>query len=188
MRRFVFLGLAVIVSMAAVWAYFQRDEFRLQWECYQVTSAASYEQFQQRITQFERESSDYHHLRVLVNRWHTGNEQFDDFLARYLFDGQCSEELREVFSRELIWREELLPAWGKHWQTQKPNWEESIGSIRRYLQTLKNAQPPRSITWRDVLDFQAALQLQGHGELARRVTPDNWRERFLLWQEADPVW
>jgi hypothetical protein len=188
MRRLVYLALAVLLAVVALWLYSRRDALRLQWECYQVTGAASYEQFQQRIAEFERVSSDYNRRRALVNRWHTGNEKFDDFLVKYLFDGQCSEELREVFSRELIWREELLPAWAEHWRRQKPDWEERVGSIRRYLQTLKTAQPPRSITWRDVLDLQAALELRGHGKLARRITPDNWRERFQLWQEADPVW
>ncbi len=66
----------------------------------------------------------------------------------------------------------------------KPDAEDRIASLRDYLQTLHVADPPRELTWRDVLDFQAAVQLTGHGELAHRLTPDNWRGRFARWPET----
>src|SRR5689334_3626886 len=107
MRRLVFLALAVILAMAVVWLYSRRDELRLQWACYEVTSAPDYVTFQQRMAEFQQEGETYPRLRTLVNRWQTGNERFDEFLARYLFDAPCSEALREAFSRELAWRDGL---------------------------------------------------------------------------------
>jgi hypothetical protein len=84
----------------------------------------------------------------------------------------------------LSWRLGLLPAWGEHWRRLKDNPEQERTSIRRYLEALRAADPPRQITWRDVLDLQALLQLDGQGELAHRLTPDNWRGRYERWLAA----
>lgn len=183
MKRFAYLTLAALVATSALWLYSRRNDLQLQWDCYEVTSAATYEEFRQRIDHFLRGSSAYERLRALADRWHTGNARFDDFLARYLFDPQCREPLREAFSRELSWRD-LLAAWAEHWRAQKPDVEHQVASIRRYLGALRDAQPPREITWRDVLDFQAVLELSGQGKLAHRLTPDNWRGRYGRWRAA----
>jgi hypothetical protein len=182
MKRFVLAASILLIVAAALWLYGRRDALSLQWDCYQVTSARSYEDLQQRIDLFQRESKGENRLAALVARWKTGNDAFDGYLARYLYDPQCSEALREAFSRELGWRKELIPAWGEHWRALKPDAEDRIDSLRRYLQALHAAEPPRELTWRDVLDFQAAVQLTGHGDLAHRLTPENWRERFERWE------
>ena len=185
MKRFLWLAVIVVAAGSALWLYARRDALRLQWECYQVTRAANYQDFQQRMEQFERRSRDSSPLEALVARWHTGNERFDDFLASYLFDPQCSDRLREAFSRELSWRQELPAAWARHWRAQKPDVDGQIASLRRYLEALEAAGPPRTITWRDVLDFQAVLVISRHEKLAHRLTPDNWRGRFARWQAAE---
>ena len=183
MRRLALLILTILIAGAALWLFARRDSLRLQWECFQVTSAGSYDQFKQQIDQFEQ-SGDGRRLRALADRWHTGNETFDDHLARYLYDPQCSDEIREAFSRQLSWRDGLFTVWAEHWRQQKPDVQEQMASLRRYLETLGAEQPPRDITWRDVLDFQAVLELSGHGELAHRLTPDNWRLRYHRWIAA----
>jgi hypothetical protein len=178
----------LLLAALAVWLYVEREALRLQWECFQVTSAPSYEEFRRRIEQFERQGHPRQRLPVLVARWRTGNATFDEHLSRYLYDPQCSEAIREAFSRELGWRKELVDVWAARWRDMKPDPEDRIASLRRYLETLHTASPPREITWRDVLDFQASLQLTGQGELAHRLSPDNWRGRFERWQEQAAVW
>lgn len=181
MRRWILLVLASVLSAGALWLFAQRDELRLQWDCHEVTAAADYPAFLERIAQFDQPPHDYQRLRALVSRWHAGNERFDGFLARYLFDAPCSEALREAFSRELSWRDGLLDAWAAQWRAQKANPEEQIASVRRYLDALDSADPPHALTWRDVLDIQGAMAYSGHPELARRLTPDNWHGRHQLW-------
>lgn len=185
MRRWILFVLALVLAAAALWLFARRDALRLQWSCYEVTSAADYPAFQERILSFEQEPHDYQRLQALVSRWHTGKESFDDFLVRYLFDPQCTEALREVFSRELSWRNGLLDAWAEKWRAQKPDTKEQIASIHRYLDALQSAKPPRSVTWRDVLDIQAAMVCSGQAALAHRLTPDNWRGRYERWQAVE---
>ena len=181
MRRFLLTALTLVVAAAALAVWLQRDALALQWACYKVTSAADYSAFRQSIASFEQPPYDYQRMRTLLSRWHTGNERFDEFLARYLFDTPCSEELREVFSRELSWRDGLLDAWAAHWSEQKGDTAEQIASIRRYLEALEAADPPHSLTWRDLLDIQGAFAYSGHARLAHRLTPDNWRPRYERW-------
>lgn len=181
MRRWILLALVLAVAAGALWLLARRDVLRLQWACYEVTSAADYPAFLKRIARFDQPPHDYQRLRALVSRWHTGNERFDELLARYLFDAPCSEALREAFSRELSWRDGLLRAWATQWRGQKSDPDEQIASIHRYLEALKTADPPHSLTWRDVLDIQGAMAYSGHPELGERLTPDNWRGRYQLW-------
>ncbi len=182
MRRSIYFTLAVLGIVALGAIYIRRETLRRQWACYQVTSAASYAAFGQQMAQFQTERPDADSLRLLVQRWHTGNEAFDEHLARYLFDPACGDTLRETFSRELSWRSELPAAWAEQWRQLKPDVEQQTATLRRYLEALHAAQPPREITWRDVLDFQAALELAGQGALAHRLTPENWRSRYERWE------
>jgi hypothetical protein len=184
MKRLALAVALVLLSAAVLWLYSRRDELRLQWACYEVASAPTYEIFKERLEQFDRGPDAQRRQAALVERWHTGNTLFDDHLARYLYDPNCREDLRETFSRELSWREELIAIWGERWRTRQSNHDEQIESLRRYLEVLHAAQPPRAITWREVLDFQAAVEITGHGSLAHRLTPENWRSRYERWQEA----
>src|SRR5690606_10039231 len=120
---------------------------------------------------------------ALTARWQTGNERFDEHLARYMDDSQCSEDLREAFSLELSARR-LLQAWAGAWKAQHDDWEEEANSVTRYLEALYAAEPQRTLTWREVLEFQALLVLRGQDELAHRLTPNNWRLRYERWQSA----
>jgi hypothetical protein len=181
MRRWIFLSLAVLVAASAAYLYLRRDELRLQWDSYQVTSSPDYATFQQRMAEFQQQAVTYAQLQALVSRWQTGNEPFDGYLARYLFDAPCNEAVREAFSRELSWRDGHVEAWGGAWQEQKGDIKEQVESLRRYLDTLQAAVPSRAITWRDVLDIQAMFALSDQPTLAIRLTPDNWRERYQRW-------
>ncbi len=68
MKRLVLATSIVLLVAAAIWFYGRRDALRLQWDCYQVTSARSYEDFRQRIDLFQRESKSAEHL----VRWSRG--------------------------------------------------------------------------------------------------------------------
>ena len=57
----------------------------------------------------------------------------------------------------------------------------TYGSV---VDTLLIAQRVADIQMPGLMDFQAVLELSGHGELAHRLTPDNWRLRYHRWIAA----
>lgn len=179
----VLAGIAV-----AAWAYANRSALTRQWMCYRVGAAQTFEEAQDRLRWFEQGSDRQEKLRELVGKWGTGNQQFDLYLARYIGNPESSEALRECFSLEFGWRERLLGRWAHYWawrSRQDPG--KQIASILAYLDTLAMAEPPRAITWREVLDLQAIFQLTGHAELAQRLKPANWRSRFQQWHGQRPA-
>ena len=127
-------------------------------------------------------------IRELVGKWGTGNPQFDLHLVAHLGGGSCSEPLRAAFAAELGRRPGLLDRWAHYWIWRSPlPPQQQMASVATYLDALIMADPPRDITWREVLDLEALFQLTGHGQLAQRLSPVNWRHRYGGWQRSRPV-
>lgn len=187
-RRLSIVAIVVVLAATAAWAYRRREQWSIQAVCYRVSEAATYDAARQELAWFEREPDRDAKVRELMAGYGAGNARFDEYLARYLHDPQCSDRLREAFSLELGWRPQLVQRFVAAWQSRKPNTAEEIASIRSYLEALHQAEPRREITWREVLDVQAAFYLTGQDELAHRLTPDNWRGRYERWIAAEPRW
>jgi hypothetical protein len=188
MRRLLLAGLIVLVAAAGLWMLVYRREIGRQLACYRVGSADAYELARQELAWIETGPDQDGKLRSLVARWGTGNERLDLYLARYALDPASSEAYREAFSLEMAWRPELLGDWGHYWSWRTADVAEEIASIRRYHDALSSTQPPRSITWRDVLILQAVFHVTGQGKLAERLTPKNWVGRYRRWLEAEAQW
>jgi hypothetical protein len=179
---------AIAVAIVSGVAYVQRETLRVQWHSYQVGAAETYEAARAQLAWFHQGPEAVSRSRELVGRWGTGNPRFDLFLARYVRDAESGEALREAFSLELAWREGLLARWARYWSWRAPlEPDQQIASAVDYFRLLDRTQPPRAITWRDVLDLQAVFELTGQNRLALRLSPENWRERFERWQAARPA-
>ncbi len=187
--RFRILVTAVLLVAAGcgTWLHVNWERLVRQWACYRVGSAETPEQVHADIAWFETGPDRDSRLRELVEKWGTGNQQFDLNLARYVDSPKSSEQLRKVFSRELAWRRELLPRWAHYWSWRaKLEPDEQIASIVGYLDDVASAKTPKPITWREVLDLQAVFQLTGAERLAPRLSPENWLSRYRRWQQIRP--
>ena len=182
------LGLAI-----AVWNYWLRGAVGAQLAVYGIGQAHSYDEAKREIAALERQLKNNverqpendESLRELVSAWRGGNQAFDFYLAAYVRDRQSSEALRRLFSLELSWHSERLADWAHFWSWRsRLEPAQEITSIADYLGALSGAADHRELTWREVLDFQAALALTGRADLARRLDPDNWRDRFRVWSEG----
>ncbi|HWB08823.1 MAG TPA: hypothetical protein VG826_06355 [Pirellulales bacterium] len=185
--------MAVIIAVAAtglgigVWNYSHRVAVRSQLAVYRIGQARSFDQAKHEIASVEQQPNSEESLRELVSAWRGGNQTFDFYLADYLDDPQSSDELRRLFSLELSWHSDRLADWAHFW-----SWRsrlapaEEIASIADYLGVLSAAADGRALTWREVLDFQATLALTGRADLARRLGPDNWQDRYQAWNESSP--
>jgi hypothetical protein len=189
MRRLlaaITIALLVFAGLAGVGCfYFEFDPLGRQVAGYRVGAAENYAQACREISWFEQGADRESKLRELVAGWGTGNQKFDLYLARYLGDPKCGEPLRQAFALEFAWRPEVLPRWAQfwRWRSKLPPAEE-INSINEYLATLVLVDPPKQLTWREVLDLQAVFELTGRAELARRLAPDNWPARYQRWSET----
>lgn len=186
--RLTVTAVALAGAVAAAWAYMNRHALTRQWMCYRVGAAESFEEAQRSLRWFEQGPDRPLRLRELVGRWGTGTQRFDFYLARHVGSPESSEALRERFSLEFGWREELLERWAHYWAWQsREEPDEQIASILEYLDTLASVEPPKSITWREVLDLQAIFQLTGNAEPAERLKPANWHQRFAQWNAHRPA-
>ena len=190
----VLLTLLVLGGIGiAAWWYARREQLTRQWRCYRVGAAGSFDQAKREIAWFETGTHRQVRLDELVRKWGTGNGQFDLYLARYVDHPASSELLREVFSKELGRRGDLLPRWAHYWSYRAPlEPDEQVASILAYLDTLYSTEPPKGITWREVLDLQAVFQLTRHGVAgegwrARGLSPTSWLEYYRVWQETRPA-
>jgi len=176
------LGLAIVV-----WNYSHRPVVGAQLAAYRIGQARSFDEAKREIAAIERQPNNDESLRELVSGWRIGSQSFDFYLAAYLSDRQSSEGLRRLFSLELSWQPERLTDWAHFWSWRsKLAPADEIASIADYLAALSAAADRRELTWREVLDFQAALALTGHADLARRLAPDNWQGRYRAWSESRP--
>ncbi|HEV3022267.1 MAG TPA: hypothetical protein VGX76_07355 [Pirellulales bacterium] len=177
------LFFGVVAGLA--WFYFERDPLGRQVAGYRVGSAENYAQACREIAWFEQGADREAKLRELVAGWGTGNQRFDLYLARYLGDPKCSEALRQAFSLEFAWRPQMLPRWAHYWRWRsKLLPADEIASIHDYLAALLLVDPPKKLTWREVLDLQAVFELSGEPGLAKRLAPDNWPARCQRWNES----
>jgi hypothetical protein len=182
MRRF-FAALAILLLLgglaAGAWLYLHPTQLTGQFAGYRVGAAATYSLAKREIAGFDSGSDRKAKDRELVAGWGTGNRQFDLYLAKYLSEPECSDDLRQAFSLELGWREELLARWAHYWAWRaKQDPAAEADSVVEYLAALAKASPPRLLTWREVLDVQAVFTLLGRGDLAHRLSPENWRSRW----------
>jgi hypothetical protein len=176
------IGLAI-----AVWNYSQRPAVGAQLAVYRIGRARSFDEAKREIAAVERQPNNDEALRELVSAWRSGNQAFDFYLAAYLGDRQSSEALRRLFSLELSWHSDRLADWAQFWSWRsRREPDDEIASIADYLAALSTAADRRELTWREVLDFQAALALTGQADLARRLAPENWRDRYRAWSEGAP--
>lgn len=187
-------GLALLCVLsgagaASAWVYMHRETLSRQYACHRIGQAANYEAALTEIAWFDAEPDRAAKLRELVGGFGRGSQRFDAFLLRRLDDPDCSDDLRREFSRELGWRTEMLSRWAHYWcwrLSGQP--DEELDSIHKFLDTMAQAEPPRPITWRQVLDLQAAMTLTGQAEMARRVSTDEWADRYHLWLETEKDW
>lgn len=189
MRRLVLLILVagtLGIGLGA-WYYFGHTSARMQLSSYRIGQAENFAQAKREIAALEHQSNRHEALRELMPGWRTGNPVSDQYLATYASEPDSSEAFRRAFSLELSWRPELLDDWAHFWswRAKQPPSDE-IASIDDYLEALSTADPPRQLTWREVLDLQAVLTLTGHADLARRIVPDNWLGRYRAWRDTNP--
>ncbi len=189
MRRWqIFLGLfLLIVLVAGVFAIVYRQPLARQWALYRIGAAGSAQEADVEIVRCETSPNADLLIAEMVAKWGTGNRRFDLHLAAHLGGRSCGETLREAFSHEITHREGLLERWARYWtwRAQLPP-DQQMASVLAYLDALDAAEPPRSITWREVLDLQAVFQLTGCGELAQNLSSANWRERYAQWRQKKP--
>ena len=188
-RLLIATGLLLLAAglAAGAWLYLRSSPLASQFAGYRVGAAATYSLAKPEIARFDSGSHRAAQDRELVRGWGTGNRQFDLYLARYLSEPECSDDLRQAFSLELGWRAELPARWARYWAWRaKQAPADEISAIDEYLAALARVEPPRLLSWREVLDLQAVFVLTGQAELARRLSPDNWRSRFRQWSESKP--
>jgi hypothetical protein len=178
------LILLLLAGGAAIGGYVFLETLERQWALYRVATAPSAAAVQREFAWFEHGPDAPARLRELVSHWGTGHPQFDLALANYIARPECSEALRETFSHEFAWREELLPRWAHFWTWHAAGSpEEEINSLAEYFQILSTSDPPKTIPWREVLDLQAIFTITCQPRLAHRLSPQNWPERFRQWQQ-----
>ena len=187
LRTLLALLLAALVVIGG-WGYAYRRQLARQLACFQVGAAESFPQAQAEIAWFEKGPDRRGRLAELVQKWGTGHPQFDRYLAGHLRDPACSTLLEETFSKELSRRSRLLPRWACFWSFQsRLEPDEQIASVLKYFNTLRLADSPAEITWRDVLDLQAAFELIGLGKHAVGLSPANWQEHYDRFRQTRPT-
>lgn len=189
MRRWqIIFGLFLfLVLVGGVSAFLYRQTLARQWALYRIGAASSSQEADVEIVRCETSPEAELLIGEMVGKWGSGNPRFDLHLATHLGGRSCGEALREAFSKEITHREGLLERWAHYWtwRAQLPP-DQQMASVLAYLDALHAAEPPRSITWREVLDLQAVFQLTGCGESAQNLSSANWRERYAQWQQKKP--
>ena len=185
--RFGIAAAVLVTAVLAISCHVKRAEIARQLAVYRVGSAATFSQAQAEMAWFETGPDSQARLRELVGKWGTGNRRFDIYLAEHVSDPASSEALRRAFSEELGRRQELLPRWTHYWcwrEAQEPH--DPFASLSSHFDLLTSADDLQGITWREVLDLQAVFCVGGYPQLAKRLSPENWRDRYARWQKARP--
>lgn len=182
----VLVTLIVLAGIsAAAWTYWNRRQLAWQWTSYRVGSAQTAVEARAEIARLESGPDRAVKLRELVDKWGTGNQQFDLHLAQYVESRESSEALRRAFSLGFAWHEDRLPRWAHYWSWRaKEEPGREIASMLAYLDLLETAGPSKTITWREVLDLQAVFCLAGEARRAVRLDPENWRNRYHEWRQV----
>lgn len=177
-RTIILLLLVCGVAALGVWAYIQRESLARSWAISRVAAAPNFETAQQRMRWFEAGPQAADRRRALVEKWGTGDEQFDLYLARHVVGPSSSVSLREAFALQLSRRPALLPLWARYWVALTgPPSSDHVRMLAGY-RTLAEAKPSTALPWREVLDLQAVFALLGRPDLALGLTPANWSARI----------
>ncbi len=177
-----FVALALLGT--AAWVYASWPQWVCRWALYRVAAAETAGEARSRIAWFESGPEEQRRLEKLVAEWGTGNERFDFHLAEYVSSPQCPEAVRKTFSLRFGWHARRLPRWAHYWSWRQEDPEREMASVLAYLDLIVDAEPRRTLTWREVLDLQAIFCLSGEPERARRLDPANWRARYRDWRKA----
>ncbi|MEK6236945.1 MAG: hypothetical protein N2C14_19730, partial [Planctomycetales bacterium] len=165
------LLLALGVSTAC-WLHYNRSRLESQWMCYRVGAAENYTDAERRLARMEDSPNRDEQLRDLVEKWGAGNPRFDYYLARYLNDPACGDDLREAFAMQLTWRPELLDRWIHFWRWRsKIPPSRRLSSLASHLETMARADAGLSLSWRETLDVQVLFAVTGQRRLAERLRP-----------------
>jgi len=188
MKRLLRISLLLLVFVAVgvgVFCCVYRETLSRQWACYRVGAAESFDKALEEIAWFEQGDDRRQRLAELVQAWDTGNPTFDLYLARHVDHRDSSDLMRELFSMELGRRPDLLARWARYWACRaKLEPDREIEAMIEHLDTQVLSGTPKPLTWREVLDLQAALELLGCREPAVGLTPDNWHLRYRNWQQV----
>jgi hypothetical protein len=182
------LGVGAAVVAGAWWVAANWPRLARQWACHRVGNSATFDEARAAIAAMDRGPDRDALDRELVAQWSTGNPRFDLFLAGYVGQAQSSDFLREAFSLELAWRTPLSGRWAQYWLwrgAQEP--DEELASLVTYLDLLAACDPPRRLSWREVLDVQALFTLTGRESLGYRLLPENWHDRYRQWLAVRPA-
>jgi hypothetical protein len=186
-RHILLAILLLAVAGLAVWCYICREPLRRQWTLYRIGAAATSREAEREIVRSETDPDPDAMIGDLVDKWGTGNQQFDVYLATHLDAPSCGDSLRQAFAEEIGRRPELLPRWAHFWIWRSPlPLDEQTASVVTYLDSVAGDRS-RNITWREVLEVQALFELTGRGELARGLSPSDWRDRYRQWQRRRPA-
>jgi len=179
----------LLLSAIAIglWAYQNWTRLCSQWASYRVGTAQSFNEAQARIAPLETGADCDAKMAQLVGKWGTGNRQFDLYLAEHICDAAATDRLREAFSQRLSRSADLRRRWAHYWSHRTPiPPDEQVQSIVSYLDTLATVDPPRAITWREVLDLRAVFELTGNSRSAPDLSPTNWHQYYRVWFETRP--
>lgn len=172
---------------AGAWFFWNHERLARQWAARGVASATTFDEAGRAIAAIENAPDHEARIRELTSKWGVGDLPFDLYLAWYVGSPKSSEFLRETFSLEFAWRQELLSRWAHYWSwraTQEP--DQEIAAIVEFFDLLAASPSPRPITWREVLDLQAIFVLSDQSRLALRLSPENWHSRYQTWRKAQP--
>ena len=184
LRVLLMLLVCVAVGVGAL-CYVYRQTLLRQWACYRVGNAESFDEARNEIASCEQGADRRQRLAELVRAWGTGNPTFDLYVARHVDHPDSSDLMRELFSKELGRRPELLARWARYWSYRaKLQPDQEINAMVEHLDTQISAGMSKPLTWREVLDLQAAFKLLGCREPAVGLTPDNWHVRYRNWQHV----
>jgi hypothetical protein len=190
-RRTLLVVALLALAAGGAWLAWRWPVLALQYRIYRIGAANSAAEAARELAWFQSQPQRDEKLRELCAAWGDGNPAFDARLAEYLERAECSDALREAFALEFARRPGLVARWAHWWHwRQGAGAAEEIQSLTDYLAALATEQPPRDITWREVLDVQAAMALTGQPQLAERLEPAGaaWVERYRRWIDAHAEW
>lgn len=179
----------LLLGAATVYWRLSQPAGQAQLGAYRVGNAADEAAAQRELRLLEAQGDSATARAELCASWGTGNPRFDYYLARYLFTPDCSDALRERFTQELARRPELLPRFAHFWRWRAGAIAADEAAAQwEFFELRRTERPGTRLTWREVLDLTALLELCGQGKSARRLKPDDWESRLAGLHVAADAW